>query len=73
MVQAEQDHTRVYKRGLPSQVRWKRQQTVSEHAHICGATRAQHEWESEMTHGAFGPGALVKEQASVLVLCSVYV
>ena len=27
-------------------------ETVSEHAHICGATRAQHEWESEMTHGA---------------------
>ena len=25
---------------------------MSEHAHICGATRAQHEWESEMTHGA---------------------
>ena len=25
---------------------------MSEHPHRCGATRAQHEWESEMTHGA---------------------
>ena len=76
MVQAKQDHTRgIYERApLASAMDETAQcESVSEHAHICGTTRASMSESQRRPTVPFGPGAPVKEQASVLVLCTVFV